>query len=82
VATNETWTDSKGAKQVRTEWHRIAVFGPHAENAAKYLKKGSMVDVEGRLQTSKWTDKNGIDRYTTEIVANSVQYLSPQSATA
>jgi single-strand DNA-binding protein len=75
VATTDTWKDKSGEKQERTEWHRIAFFGKLAEIAGEYLKKGSQVYVEGRLQTRKWQDKEGKDRYTTEIVADRMQML-------
>ncbi len=69
VATSESWTDkSTGQKQERTEWHRVSLFGKVAEIAGQYLDKGSKVYVEGKLQTRKWQDQNGQDRYTTEIV--------------
>jgi single-strand DNA-binding protein len=75
VATTETWKDKNGEKQEKTEWHRVAFFGKLAEIAGEYLKKGSQVYVEGRLQTRKWQDKDGVDKYTTEIVANAMQML-------
>ena len=75
VATAESWTDKSGEKQERTEWHNIVVFGRQAENCEKFLKKGRQVYVEGRLQTRSWEDKDGNTRYTTEIVANTVQFL-------
>jgi single-strand DNA-binding protein len=75
VATTETWKDKNGEKQEKTEWHRVAFFGKLAEIAGEYLKKGSQVYVEGRLQTRKWQDKDGQDKYTTEIVANQMQML-------
>ncbi len=76
VATNETWKDKQtGEAQERTEWHRIVIFGKLAEIAAQYLKKGSQAYFEGRIQTRKWQDKSGQDRYTTEIVANEMQML-------
>ncbi len=76
VATTESWTDkSTGQKQEKTEWHRIVFFGRLAEIAGEYLRKGRQVYIEGRLQTRKWQDKNGQDRYTTEIVANEMQML-------
>jgi single-strand DNA-binding protein len=75
VATTDTWKDKSGEKQERTEWHRIAFFGKLAEIAGEYLKKGSQVYVEGRLQTRKWQDKEGKERYTTEIVADRMQML-------
>ena len=69
IATSETWTDkSTGQKQERTEWHRVSLFGKVAEIAGQYLDKGSKVYVEGKLQTRKWQDQNGQDRYTTEVV--------------
>ena len=71
VATSESWTDkSTGQKQVRTEWHRVSLFGKLAEIAGQYLDKGSKVYVEGKLQTRKWEDQNGQDRYTTEVVVS------------
>ena len=69
VATSESWTDkSTGQKQEKTEWHRVSLFGKVAEIAGQYLDKGSKVYVEGKLQTRKWQDQNGQDRYTTEVV--------------
>ena len=71
VATSESWTDkSTGQKQDRTEWHRVSLFGKVAEIAGQYLDKGSKVYVEGKLQTRKWQDQNGQDRYTTEVVVS------------
>jgi single-strand DNA-binding protein len=75
VATNERWKDKNGVDQERTEWHRVVVWGKSAEACAKYLKKGRMVYVEGRLQTREWEDKEGIKRYSTEIFAQDVQFL-------
>ncbi|MFT3839393.1 MAG: single-stranded DNA-binding protein [Myxococcaceae bacterium] len=75
IATNESWTDKQGAKQERTEWHRIVVWGKLAELCGEYLKKGRQAFIEGRLQTREWTDKENKKNYTTEIVANSVQFL-------
>ncbi len=75
VATTDSWKDKNGEKQERTEWHRVAFFGKLAEIVGEYLKKGSQVYVEGRLQTRKWQDKEGQDRYTTEIVADRMQML-------
>jgi single-strand DNA-binding protein len=74
VATTEQWKDKNGEKQEKTEWHRVAFFGKLAEIAGEYLKKGSQVYVEGRLQTREW-EKDGVKRYTTEIVANQMQML-------
>lgn len=75
IATTETWKDKSGEKQEHTEWHRIAFFGRLAEIAGEYLKKGSPVYVEGRLQTRKWQDKDGQERFTTEIRADRMQLL-------
>jgi single-strand DNA-binding protein len=76
LATSEGWKDKQsGEKQERTEWHRVVFFNKLAEIAGEYLKKGSQVYVEGSLRTRKWQDKNGQDRYTTEIVANEMQML-------
>src|SRR5437764_10577148 len=75
IATTDTWKDKNGEKQERTEWHRVAFFGKLAEIAGEYLKKGSQVYVEGRLQTRKWQDKDGQDKYSTEIVADRMQML-------
>ena len=76
VATSEQWNDKQsGEKRENTEWHRIVFFGKLAEIAGEYLKKGSQVYIEGRLQTRKWQGDDGQDRYTTEIVANEMQML-------
>ncbi|MBX3671408.1 MAG: single-stranded DNA-binding protein [Burkholderiales bacterium] len=75
IATTDTWKDKNGEKQEKTEWHRVAFFGKLAEIAGEYLKKGSQVYVEGRLQTRKWQDKDGQDKYTTEIIADRMQML-------
>jgi single-strand DNA-binding protein len=76
IATTETWKDkSTGEKREATEWHRVAMFGRLAEIAAQYLRKGSQVYIEGRLQTRKWQDKDGQDRYTTEIRADEMKML-------
>jgi len=76
VATSDNWKDKQtGEKQERTEWHRVVFFNRLAEVVGEYLKKGSQVYVEGRLQTRKWQDKEGQDRYTTEIVASEMQML-------
>lgn len=79
VATTESW-NKDGQKQEQTEWHRIIVWNKQAENCAKYLSKGRSVLVEGKLQTRSWEDKNGQKRYTTEITASSVQFLSSGGA--
>jgi single-strand DNA-binding protein len=76
LATSEAWRDKNtGEQQERTEWHNVAMFGRLAEIAAEYLRKGSQVYVEGRLRTRKWQDRDGNDRWTTEIVANEMQML-------
>jgi single-strand DNA-binding protein len=75
IATSEKWKDKSGEQQEHTEWHRVAFFGKLAEIAGEYLKKGSPVYVEGRIRTRKWQDKDGQDKYSTEIVANAMQLL-------
>jgi single-strand DNA-binding protein len=76
IATKESWKDKQtGEQKDRTEWHKVAMFGRLAEIAAEYLRKGSQVYVEGKLRTRKWQDKDGQDRYTTEIVADEMQML-------
>jgi len=76
VATTESWKDKESGEKVsETEWHRCVLFRNQAENAAKYLAKGSKVWIQGRNRTRKWNDKNGNDRYTTEIMVNDIQYL-------
>jgi len=76
LATSDAWKDKQtGEKQERTEWHRVVFFNRLAEVVGEYLKKGAQVYIEGRLQTRKWTDKDGHDRYTTEIVASEMQML-------
>jgi len=76
IATTENWKDrTSGENQERTEWHRVALFGKLAEIASEYLRKGSQVYIEGSLRTRKWTDKQGQERYSTEIVGNEMQML-------
>jgi single-strand DNA-binding protein len=76
IATSESWKDKQtGEMKEQTEWHSVAMFGRLAEIAGEYLRKGSQVYIEGRLRTRKWQDKEGKDRYTTEIVANEMQML-------
>jgi single-strand DNA-binding protein len=76
VATSEQWKDKQtGQAQERTEWHRVKFFGRLAEIAGDYLRKGSQVYIEGSLRTDKYTDKNGVERYTTDIIANEMQML-------
>ncbi len=80
VATTDSWKDkNSGERQDRTEWHRVVLFARLAEIAGEYLKKGSKVYLEGRLQTRKWQDKQGQDRYTTEIVCNELQMLDSRA---
>ena len=76
VATNESWKDKQtGEQKDRTEWHRVAMFGRLAEISAEYLRKGSQVYIEGKLRTRKWQDKQGNDRYSTEVIADEMQML-------
>jgi single-strand DNA-binding protein len=76
IATSETWKDKvTGEKKEQTEWHGVVLWNRLGEIAAEYLKKGSQVYIEGRLQTRKWQDKQGVDRYTTEVVASEMQML-------
>ena len=83
VATSETWKDKNtGEQQERTEWHRVVLFRRLAEIAGEYLKKGSKVYLEGKLQTRKWQDQQGQDRYTTEVVADEMQMLDSRGGSA
>lgn len=75
LATSERYTDKDGQRQEVTEWHRIVAWGKSAELADRYLKKGSKCLVEGRIKTRKWTDRDGVERYTTEIIADRVVFL-------
>ena len=75
LATTDTWKDKNGEKQEKTEWHRVTFYRKLAEIAGEYLKKSSLVYIEGRLETRKWTDKQGIEKYTTEIIASDMQML-------
>jgi len=75
IATNESWTGKDGTKQEKTEWHRLVLFGKLAELAGQYLQKGRQVYTEGKLQTRSWQDKDGQTKYTTEIVASTLQFL-------
>jgi len=80
LATSETWRDKQtGELQDRTEWHRVVFFNRLAEIVGEYLRKGSKIYIEGTLRTRKWQDKNGIDRYTTEIIANEMHILDSRS---
>lgn len=76
IATSEKWKDRDGKQQERTEWHRCIAWGKLAEICEKYLKKGGLVYVEGRLETQKWQDKEGVDRYTTQIRMDQLRMLS------
>ena len=80
LATTESWKDkASGEKREITEWHRVVFFNRLAEIAGEYLKKGSQVYIEGRLRTRKWTDQSGVDKYTTEIIADQMQMLGSRS---
>ncbi|MDH5481211.1 MAG: single-stranded DNA-binding protein [Nitrosomonas sp.] len=79
LATTDSWKDKTGEKQEKTEWHRVTFYRKLAEIAGEYLKKGRQVYIEGRLETRKWTDKSGVDRYTTEIIANDMKMLGSRS---
>ena len=78
LATDEQWKDKNGEKVQKTEWHRIVAFGKLAEICGNYLVKGKLIFVEGRIQTRSWEDKEGVKRYTTEIVANNMHMLDPK----
>ncbi len=82
IATTETWKKADGSKDEQTEWHRIVAFKRLGEICGEYLSKGSRVYIEGRIQTRKWQDKDGADRYTTEIVAREMKMLSPKGGGA
>ena len=83
LATTESWKDKQtGDQKDRTEWHNIVFYRRLAEIAGEYLRKGSQIYVEGKLQTRKWQDKNGNDRYTTEIIANEMQMLGSRGGSA
>jgi single-strand DNA-binding protein len=79
IATTDNWKDKNGEKQERTEWHRITFYRRLAEIAGEYLKKGSQIYVEGRIETRKWQDKDGNDRYSTEIIASEMKMLGSRS---
>jgi single-strand DNA-binding protein len=79
LATSENWKDKSGVKQEKTEWHNLVFYRRLAEVAGEYLKKGSMIYVEGKLQTRKWQDKEGKDRYTTDIIVNEMTMLGGKS---
>lgn len=79
LATSESWTDKAGQKQEKTEWHRIVVWGKLAELCNQYLAKGRQAFVEGKLQTRSWDDKDGTKRYSTEVMASTVQFIGGQA---
>jgi single-strand DNA-binding protein len=81
LATDEQWKDKSGERAQRTEWHRIVTFGKLAEICGNYLAKGRLVYIEGRIQTRSWDDKDGIKRYSTEIIALNMQMLEPKGQT-
>ena len=80
VATNESWKDKQGVQQEKTEWHRVVAFGKLAEIIGEYVKKGSKVYIEGKIQTRQWDDKTGTTRYTTEVVASECQFLDSKGS--
>src|SRR5947208_6650968 len=82
IATNESWTGKDGQKQERTEWHRVVVWGKLAELCSQYLSKGRQAYVEGRLQTRQYQDKDGVTKYSTEVQAQTVQFLGDKGAGA
>lgn len=79
LATSENWTDKQGERQERTEWHRVKFFGRLAEIAGEYLKKGRQIYVEGSIRTDKYTGQDGVERYSTDIIANEMQMLGGQA---
>ncbi|MFH1727766.1 MAG: single-stranded DNA-binding protein [Pseudomonadota bacterium] len=80
VAANETWINKEGKKEEHTEWFKIKVWGKQGENCAEYLSKGRPVFIEGKVRTNQWDDKDGNKRYTTEIIASTVQFLGSQTS--
>lgn len=80
IATSKKFKDKNGERQERTEWHRLVAFNRTAEVVGEYLRKGSKVFIEGRLQTRKWTDKEGVERYSTEIIVDNLQMLDGKPA--
>jgi len=82
LATSRQWKDKQGQQQEHTEWHRVVFFNRLAEIVGEYVKKGSKIYVEGSLRTNKWQDKDGNDRYTTEIIANEMQMLDSRDGNA
>ncbi|HKJ69312.1 MAG TPA: single-stranded DNA-binding protein [bacterium] len=82
LATNETWTDNDGNRQERTDWHRVVAWRQLAELCEKFVDKGTLVYIEGKLQTRSWEDRNGVKRYTTEVVADSLTMLGGRGQAA
>ncbi len=82
LATNESWKNNEGELEDRTEWHRVVLFGKAAETAGEYMKKGQMAYIEGRIRTRSWEDKNGVTRYTTEVLGDRFTMLGRKSSTA
>ena len=80
IATSESWKDKQGEKQEKTEWHRVKFTRRLAEIVGEYVKKGQQIYIEGKLETSKYTDKQGIERYSTDVVANEMQMLGSKSS--
>lgn len=80
MATTESWKDKSGEKKEETEWHRVSFFGKTAEVICEYVKKGSQIYVEGRIQTRKWTDKDGVEKYSTEIRGDRMQMLGSKAS--
>jgi len=80
IATNESWIDKSGQKQEKTEWHRVVAWGKLADLCGRYLTRGKQVFLEGKIQTRQWQDKDGQNRYTTEVVASNIQFLGGASA--
>ena len=76
LATNETWKDQGGAKKSRTEWHRLTFFGKLAELVQQYVRRGSLIYIEGRLRTDRYTDAEGVDRFSTEVICHELELLS------
>lgn len=79
IATTYKYKDASGERQEETEWHRLVAFGKTGELVGEYLRKGSAVYIEGRLRTKKWTDKDGVEKYTTEVIVDNMQFLTPRS---
>ena len=79
IATSESWTDKQGQRQERTEWHRVVFFNKPAETIGQYVKKGQQLYVEGRLQSRKWQDKDGIEKYSTDIISDNFTFVGSKS---